>query len=461
MKRPVFLLFLLLAPILVLISCVPPDSQYGGPSPYEPEYDVIGRVTRVIGPGHVQINNQWVSEGAVMRSGDHIRTVGDARATLALARGGEVHFDADTDPILEWLSTSFCKLRIVINIGSMLVDSRCQTETRTGSGAVIDTIGTIYNVKVSPYWTELTVLEGSVSVRSNVGGAQVVRAGYQCLIERNRPAARPVQVNTLPAVDWACRLNRSLCQQSSQPPPPPYSTTPYQISVPSLTGLDLAQAQETLRRHKLEQGRIIEKATDNRNEHNQVARQSPKKGATVTPGTTVELTVWRYQPAVQRMPYVIRKPFHEARKIIEDAGIPVNPVPQERHTDKREKDNLVTRQFPEPGTKVPPGTVAVLTVYRYLRPAERLVQVPDVRNMHIDRARAVLEEAGLQAGETFGQPTPSRTQANIVHHQDPAAGSRMDRGGKVNLWIYTQELRLLNPPILRPAPAPPPPPVIY
>lgn len=110
----------------------------------------IGGITRIDGSGEVRINDRAMGVGAVMPSADHIHTVGDARAELELPRGGRVLFDADTGPIMEWISPVVCKLRILIDVGSILVETPCETVAETGSGAVVNTLGTTFHLKVTP-----------------------------------------------------------------------------------------------------------------------------------------------------------------------------------------------------------------------------------------------------------------------------------------------------------------------
>ncbi len=422
----------------LLAACVPYP-----PGPPQRHDAAIGTITKIVGGGTVRINGRIVREGAVMQSGEHIETVSDARATLALARGGEVYFDADTDPVLEWLSDAFCKLRILINVGSILVDTQCQTEVETGSGAVVSTLGTMFHLTVNRQWTELTVLKGQVAIAGKTGERRIVAAGQQCRVLRGRDAPWPQPVEVQPVIDWACKLDKRLCRGGGQ-------HRQSVVSVPNLVGMDLDEARRTLSRSDLRMGQVREKATDRNRDDGRVAAQSPEAGKRAAAGDPVDLQVWRHRAEVIEMPQVLNRPLAEAQRILAEKGIRVSRV-EEIGTPHREQSGRVARQTPAPGTRIRPGMTAELMAYRYERPTperpsnerpphERLqpqaVSVPSLTGMHIEEAQAALERAGLRRGRTHEGPAPSRRQIGWVFRQRPEAGAKIDPGGAVDLWIY-------------------------
>ena len=426
MKRLSILSGTLLLSLIALVCLTACPSSYG-PVPHS----MIGEITQIIGTGEVRINNRIVNKGAVMRSGDHIKTVGDARATLKLARGGEVLFDADTDPILEWISTAYCKLRILIDVGSILVDTPCEIEAETGSGAVINTLGTTFHLTVRSEWTELTVIKGKMKIRSNVGGGQVVPAGFQSRVWRNQSAPPPVRVDTREVIDWVCRLDQRLCRE--RPPEPRV------VSVPGLVGTEFDQARRILSQYDLEMGRVREKATDRRFDNGRVAAQFPGQGARVSAGAEVDLYVWRYRAVTTKMPMVLNLPLREAENVLKERGIRLGRIGELGTRDPDQGDRVV-RQTPKAGTLIRPDTVAALTVCRYERPQAPMAKVPRLTGMHIDKVRAELKHTGLKLGRTYTEPAPSRRQIDFVFRQKPAAGTAMAPGGIVDVWVYQKEI---------------------
>ncbi len=409
----------------LLAACVP----YPHPDEPLPPYDAtIGTITKIVGSGEVQINGRIVGEGAVMRSGEHIETVADARATLALARGGEVFFDAATDPDLEWLSEAFCKLRIIINVGSILVHTECQTEVETGTGAVVSSLRTMFHLTVNQQWTELTVLKGRVAISGRAGARQIVAAGQQCLVPRGGIAQPPRPVKVRPVIDWACQLDKRLCRGVGVSPQ-------VLVPVPNLVAMNLHEARQILSRTNLQMGRVSEKPTDRNRDDGRVAVQAPEPGTRVAAGAAVDLQVWRYRGGEIQMPRLLNRPLPEARRLLAEKGIRISRI-QEAATRQRDQGGRVARQNPAPGTPLHPGMAVELIVYRYERPQPAPVTVPPLTGIHVDRAQAILENAGLKHGRTYQEPAPSRLQIGLVFRQRPEAGAKIDPGGAVDLWVY-------------------------
>ncbi len=435
-------ILLSLVALLCLAACQAPFPP--GPQPLNGNR--IGEVTRIMGTGEVRINNRAVGEGATMESGDHIETVGDARAVLSLARGGRILFDADTDPVLEWLSSAYCKLRILINVGSILVDAPCETTAETGSGAVIETLKTIFHLRVTWEMTELTVIRGKMRIRGNVGPAQVVSEGFFCRVIRDRPAPPPVRVNPAELINWACLLDRSLCREAGG--------QRGDVSVPNLMDTDLKKARRILSRYRLKTGRVRETATPLRSLDGLVTRQSPEPGTRVPRGSTVDLHVGQYRPAPGKMPMVLNLPLKEAEKVLQSSGVRLGRITETNTTDP-DRAGRVARQSPGAGQVIRTGQSAGLAVYRYVRPPTR--KTPRLTGLHVDRAREALGHSGLKLGRTHKETTDSRRKIGIVFRQRPSAGSAVQVGSRVDVWVYTkkppQPSILINPglqvPILR------------
>lgn len=429
---PIARLLLALTALLCLTACPPmPPGGY-----YPSDTDLIGTISETDGGGAVRINDRPVGVGAKMYSGDHISTDPGAWAALRLARGGRILFDDHTDPVLEWLSTAFCKLRILINVGSILVETDCETVAETGSGAVIETLNTTFHLYVDANVTVLTVLEGRMSIRGDVGGRQTVPAGWQCRVYRNRAAPPPVRVDEGAVIRWACRLDPYLCGGSThRPPRPPRPSR--DTSVPKLIGGTVAHARRMLERSDLEVGRIRERQTDRRQDDDRVIDQSPAPGSRVSAGTAVDLSVGRYRPESNgvAMPNLLNLPAGEASQRLRQAGIRLGRM-EEITTPDPDLDGRVARQSPRAGTPVHRGMTATLTRYRYERQQPRLVKTPQLEGLHIGRAKAVLGQHDLRLGRTITVPDRSANRAGIIFRQNPEAGLELKPGSSVMVWVY-------------------------
>lgn len=85
----------------------------------------------------------------------------------------------------------------------------------------------------------------------------------------------------------------------------------------------------------------------------------------------------------------------------------------------------VSRQLPEAGAKVPPGTAVDIML---TSPPPPLVTVPDIRGLKVSDARTRIRDDGLQLA-TEGATT------GLVVSQRPSAGSRMARGSTVTATV--------------------------
>lgn len=438
-------LFSVLGFVFLLTSCGP-HTLPPGPSapPHSPHQLVIGHITNIVGNGDVRINHISVSQGAIMYSGDHIETRGNAKVTLQLDGGrGRVLFDGNTDPVLKLLQGSLCRLYIFIDIGKMLVDTSCDTEVETGTGAVIEKVGTLFSVDVSSNATRVTVAEGMVRIRSDRGRWRRVQAGFESSAVRGRPASPPRPLGTQWMPDWTCDLDPHNC-----------SRTPRDSSIimPNIEGLSLRRAKRVLQDHRLGVLHIKNTKTNNPNMNNLVAAQSPSAKTSIMQHAQIELTVYRYQTPQTLMPNLNNLHLSQAQKILKEHGLRTDHV-KYRDTDNKKLHDRVMRQRPQPGRPLQPSTDVRLEVYKYKMPVTRPHQlapprslkviqaqptaiVPNLRNNTYGQAKTELQKAGLALGTVHYKPPSSGVRNGVIFHQKPAGNAKVAPGSKIDVWIY-------------------------
>ena len=107
-------------------------------------------------------------------------------------------------------------------------------------------------------------------------------------------------------------------------------------------------------------------------------------------------------------------------------------------------------QQPAAGVPLQPGMKVTLTYH--VPPAEqpaaeertagaqpKTIQVPDVRNLHWEKAKAALERTGYNVARIKwlkGQPAPRADLANVVSDQQPAPGTRITADTVVQIVVY-------------------------
>jgi len=197
------------------------------------------------------------------------------------------------------------------------------------------------------------------------------------------------------------------------------------VLVPNVVGSIRSQAERALRNAGLNVGTVTEV---NGTRQNIVMSQSPGAGTRVNAGSSVDLTVARRQAATNTVtvPSVTGQTRGSAEAEIRRAGLVVGNI---SYVDG-DRDDVVVSQSPGAGGRVARGSAVALTLSR--KRTEDTVVVPNVVGMPLPRARAAIRRAGLQIGNV---PKAKGGGRATVKSQNPAAGSRVARGTKVDLEL--------------------------
>ena len=242
---------------------------------------------------------------------------------------------------------------------------------------------------------------------------------------------------------------------------------PRVLRAPDLVGQQVGTARATLESRGLHAGREQSRPTT---EHRPgtVLAQDPKPGAPVERGSAINLWVAAAPPrtldrASDRtvpplepprppdravfppepprpprgvlVPDLIHRPANQVASILEHSGLRLG---EQRREESVAPAGTVTRQTPEAGMRVRPGTTVDVAVAVPL-----LISVPDLRGHSLERAREMLTRARLTAG--------------TVLSQSPIAGTRTRPGTAVNVAIAIA-IPTPVPPVFPAAPVVPPPP---
>ncbi len=207
---------------------------------------------------------------------------------------------------------------------------------------------------------------------------------------------------------------------------------PWRI-VPSLRGLTVEEATQTLGRSGLQMGNVSFGAA-------QVAPgtifgQEPQPDSRALAGTAVNVRVAQVAPAKPVIvPNLIHSDPERVQQILEKSRLALGNV---AHEESDSFIGLITAQSPQPGTRVKAGTPVSVTVA-----SERpLVTVPDLVKREEATAAAMLSDAGLQMGVVAQQD--SDESSGTVLSQKPAGGTQVRKGSKVDLSVSHQILRRL------------------
>jgi serine/threonine-protein kinase len=159
-----------------------------------------------------------------------------------------------------------------------------------------------------------------------------------------------------------------------------------------------------------------------------VYRQQPVADTELREGGTVEIWVSRGTPTVELTS------FREWTPDRVEAWLKENGLVGERRSGANDNvaKGLVYKQSPAAGEEVARGD----TVTYWVSSGPGKVEVPDVTGMSAADAAALLEDSGLDVGNTTEEPSETFS-AGAVISQDPPAGRMVARGTAVDLVIST------------------------
>jgi len=200
------------------------------------------------------------------------------------------------------------------------------------------------------------------------------------------------------------------------------SLGPERYEVPDVKGLSQTDATASITGANLVVGTVRE-AYDDRTPVGSVSATTPKQGASVKPGTAVDVIVSK-GPKPVPIPRVEGRKATVAKASLAQDGLKVDV--KQRYSEKV-KDGLVISVRPAEGTVVDSGSTVTLVVSKGPPP----VTVPNLIDMPRDKAVAALQKLGLRARVLEGDFSP----LNRVISQDPSGGTSIPKGSTVTIRI--------------------------
>lgn len=199
------------------------------------------------------------------------------------------------------------------------------------------------------------------------------------------------------------------------------------VEVPDLEGFSVAQAKAALKEKGLEFAKAGEESSDDVDKGD-ITRTDPEAGTKVEPGSTVQVYISSGKGDIS-VPSVIGDSESEAKAALEAAGFDVET--RSDYSDSVEKGKVMI-QTPEADTKGKEGDTVTITISL----GTETIEVPDVTGKSQSAAQSTLENAGLSAG-SISEEASDTVKKGAVISSDPAAGTKVNKGAKVNLVIST------------------------
>ncbi len=201
------------------------------------------------------------------------------------------------------------------------------------------------------------------------------------------------------------------------------SAGPERHTVPSLAGVTLDAARQTLASDHLAVGPITRQYSDTA-DADTVISTDPAPGASLPPDSRVALVVSR-GPAPLRLPNVVGLPDGAAMRELRSLGL--LPDDTLRDFSATVPAGSVISSNPPPNSPVGRGSAVALTISQ----GPQLFPVPDVSGQNADAATAVLQAQGFKVTVTKVPLGPG-----TVRSETPTGGSMRPRGSEIHLFVF-------------------------
>ncbi len=221
--------------------------------------------------------------------------------------------------------------------------------------------------------------------------------------------------------------------------------------VPSVVGLQQADAERAIRESGLEVGKVTQ-SRSSREQPNTVMKQEPGPGTPLPRGCPVRITVASAPRSIDKtVPDLRGMSIEQAQDQLGKGflGFLSLRLGQVTERETGAPPGTVVDQDPQPGTRVSVGTPVNLVIEPRSQMGQiggqpgvqagvQPVDVPNVVGRTLNEATAMLNGAGLTYRITGGPSTAAtrRTASPArVTNQDPPSGSKVQRGTIVNLVL--------------------------
>ena len=213
------------------------------------------------------------------------------------------------------------------------------------------------------------------------------------------------------------------------------------VTVPSLDGLTIEQASETLAEYELRIGAQTPEISE-RPEGTIIAQQ-PAAGEGIEQGQAVNVTVstGREQSTVPQL--VGLTTLDDVRIALSDFGLVLGAITE---GDSNQPGGYVLEQNPGEGTQVAAGSAVDIVV------SSGLVEVPDVTGLTEAQARSDLAQAGFEV-QVVEQESSISSPGQVLA-QSPQPGTQLARGSLVTITVAIAAAEPTPTPTPTPEPTP-------
>ncbi len=205
------------------------------------------------------------------------------------------------------------------------------------------------------------------------------------------------------------------------------------VEMPVLHRLTITQALEKLNKLGLN-ARMVEYKYNNKVERNHIISQYPVAGTKVKKNSTVKLIVSK-GPEKIKMPNLLNLELLQAKLLLQKNYLSVGTISY--FYSRTVPKGYVINQSVKPGVMVDQETKINLLVSK--GPKVKILSMPNLLNLKLEKARSILEEANLKTGnidEVINDNYPEYT----VLYQSPKPGTPVKEYSSVDLTVAVSSL---------------------
>ncbi|AEG60549.1 Stk1 family PASTA domain-containing Ser/Thr kinase [Desulforamulus ruminis] len=202
-----------------------------------------------------------------------------------------------------------------------------------------------------------------------------------------------------------------------------------EVKVPPVAGMDVDDAQETLKQAGLT-NIVVTKQAHNTVEKDMVISQDPGANQIVKKSRQVSLLV-STGPELTVVPDVLGFPLDQAKITLENEQFEVVEL-EAVYSETVEAGNVAVQE-PKGKSKAGRGSTVELRLSKGPKPEVK--KVPDLTGLTQEAARAKLAEQGLELHEEIGQVPSNDYLTGHVVSQDPVPEAEVEQGSKVKVTL--------------------------
>ncbi|QBI51895.1 Stk1 family PASTA domain-containing Ser/Thr kinase [Streptomonospora litoralis] len=200
------------------------------------------------------------------------------------------------------------------------------------------------------------------------------------------------------------------------------------VAIPEVEGMSQSQAEQELEQAGFQNVSVDEQNSDDIESGNAIGTEPPAgRERSATSDITLLISTG---PGAQEIPNVVGQDRDGATQTLQDAGFEVGDISEEASSSYDE--GQVIRTSPPGGQSADPGSQIDLVIST----GPEQTGVPDVSGMTQEEAQSALSDVGLTP--SFQQEPSEDVEPGRVTRQDPAAGTEVDPGSTVTVWLATE-----------------------